>query len=192
MPELIEYSSRILVAGVDEAGRGAIAGPVTASAVILNSNFNLPTLNDSKLVSSKQRFKLQKIIQQESLSWAVAHIDAKEIDSINILNATFNAMINAIKMLKIKPELILVDGNRFPGFNGINHKCVIKGDRKYKSIATASILAKTHRDRLMIRIAETHPEYQWQNNKGYPTKSHKLAIVKSGTTAFHRKTFRYK
>ena len=192
MAKLIEYSSRILVAGVDEAGRGAIAGPVTASAVILKSNFHLPKLNDSKLVSPKQRFKLQKIIQQESLSWAVAHIDAKEIDRINILNATFNAMIKAIKLLKINPELILVDGNQFPGLNGINHKCVIKGDRKYKSIAAASILAKTHRDQLMIRIAKSHPAYHWEKNKGYPTKYHKLSIVKSGTTSFHRKTFHCK
>ena len=176
-------------AGCDEAGRGCLAGPVFAAAVILPSGYKNELLNDSKKLSEKQRDKLRIIIEQEAVSWAVAQVDAPEIDEINILNASFLAMHRAIKKLNTNPDYLLIDGNRFNPFEKIPHHCIIKGDGKYLSIAAASILAKTHRDEFMKKIAKVHPGYDWERNKGYPTMQHKLAIQKLGFTRYHRKTF---
>ena len=179
-----------LEAGTDEAGRGCLAGPVTAAAVILPPNFDEPLLNDSKKLTHKQRQYLRPIIEEKAIAFAVAHCSPKKIDKINILNASIEAMHRSIKQLKTTPIHILVDGNRFHPFKGIPHQCVIKGDEKYQNIAAASVLAKTYRDDLMLSLDAKHPEYQWKNNKGYPTKKHREAIKSVGVTSHHRKTFR--
>ncbi|MDO7575595.1 MAG: ribonuclease HII [Flavobacteriaceae bacterium] len=179
-----------LEAGTDEAGRGCLAGPVTAAAVILPPDFNEPLLNDSKKLTEKQRQYLRTIIEKSALAFAVAHCTQKEVDKINILNAAIKAMHKAIHKLDPLPTHILVDGNRFHPFKKIPHQCIIKGDGKYQNIAAASILAKTYRDDLMVALDQKHPQYDWKNNKGYPTKKHREAIGSVGITAHHRKTFR--
>jgi ribonuclease HII len=176
-------------AGCDEAGRGCLAGPVFAAAVILPAGFKNELLNDSKKLTERHRVELRTIIENEAVAWAVATVDAEEIDKINILNASFLAMHRAIDKLTVKPEYLLIDGNRFKPYKSIPHHCIVKGDGKYLSIAAASILAKTYRDDFMKSIHEQYPRYYWNKNKGYPTMQHKLAIQKHGLTPFHRKTF---
>ena len=179
-----------LEAGTDEAGRGCLAGPVTAAAVILSPKLNIPLLNDSKKLTEKQRYYLRPIIEKNAISFGVAFVYQKEIDKINILNASIRAMHLAIKKLKINPQFIVADGNHFSPFKKIPHKCIIKGDGKYQNIAAASILAKTYRDDYMIKIGSDFPEFKWNNNKGYPTRDHRAAIEKFGLTEHHRKSFR--
>jgi ribonuclease HII len=177
-------------AGCDEAGRGCLAGPVYAAAVILPPGYTNPLLDDSKKLSAKQREKLRYQIEKEAVAWAVASVDHQEIDRINILNASILAMHKAISKLKPAPELILADGNRFHPFPGIPHKCIIKGDGIYLSIAAASVLAKTYRDDFMINLDQEFPQYGWKTNKGYPTEAHRKAIFQWGITGYHRKSFR--
>jgi ribonuclease HII len=177
-------------AGCDEAGRGCLAGPVFAAAVILPADFSNELLNDSKQLSESQRNTLRPIIEQEAIAWAVAQVVPKEIDSINILNASFLAMHRAIIQLKIPPTSLLIDGNRFKPFKNVPHHCIIKGDGKFMSIAAASILAKTYRDDYMESLAKQFPQYGWEKNKGYPTKMHRAAIQHSGPCVHHRKSFR--
>lgn len=184
------YSNLILEAGTDEAGRGCLAGPVTAAAVILKEGFQSDLINDSKQLSEKKRELLRPIIEQEVHAYAVVHIDPLEIDRINILNASILGMHYALDKLRCPPEFIIVDGNKFKNYQEIPHECIIKGDGKYLSIAAASILAKTHRDEYMSKIHEEFPMYQWKKNKGYPTKEHREAIRKYGSTKYHRKSFR--
>ncbi len=179
-----------LEAGTDEAGRGCLAGPVTAAAVILPADFDVPLLNDSKKLSKKQRQFLRPIIEDQAIAYAVAHCSPKEVDTINILNASIKAMHRALEKLDPCPNHILVDGNRFHSFKKIPHQCIIKGDGKFQNIAAASVLAKTYRDDLMIDLDLKYPKYNWKNNKGYPTKSHREAILKEGISPQHRKTFR--
>lgn len=179
----------ILEAGCDEAGRGCLAGPVTAAAVILPPDFEHPMLNDSKQLSARQREQLRDIIKDKALAWAIAHVSVEEIDRINILNASFLAMHRAIENLQIRPELLLIDGNRFNPFAGIAHRCIVHGDALFMSIAAASILAKTERDRLMADLHEQYPHYHWITNKGYPTEAHRQAIMQNGLTVHHRKSF---
>jgi ribonuclease HII len=176
-------------AGCDEAGRGCLAGPVYAAAVILPENFFHPDLNDSKQVNEPMRNKLRKYIEENALSYAVACADNKEIDKINILKASIIAMHRALDALSVQPEYILVDGNKFFPYKNIPHICAVKGDSTYAAIAAASILAKTYRDEYMMEIAKEYPEYFWNENKGYPTKKHREIIVKLGLTPYHRKTF---
>lgn len=176
--------------GTDEAGRGCLAGPVTAAAVILKDDFINEMLNDSKQLSEKKRQLLRPIIEQEAEAFAVCHIMMEEIDQINILNASIKAMQGAIAQLNTRPTHILVDGNRFKPFENIPHTCIVKGDAKYMNIAAASILAKTYRDDYMEKIHTEFPAYQWNKNKGYPTKAHREAIQKYGSTAYHRMSFR--
>jgi len=183
------YTNHLLEAGCDEAGRGCLAGPVFAAAVILPPGFKPKGLNDSKQLNQNKRAELRMYIESSALSWAVAKVDNKEIDEINILNASILAMQKAIRKLKKKPELLLIDGNRFKPIDNIPFHCVVKGDAKYQSIAAASILAKTHRDEYMIGLHNKHSEYNWLTNKGYPTVAHKKAISSYGITAFHRKSF---
>ena len=184
------FTQHLIEAGCDEAGRGCLAGPVFAASVILPNEFSDPVLNDSKQLSEKKRNELRKIIEKEALAWAVASVDNHEIDKINILNASFLAMHRAIGLLKIKPQLLLIDGNRFKHYKEIPHECIVKGDGKFASIAAASILAKTYRDEFMENLHHQFPVYCWNENKGYPTKSHKAAIAGHGITDFHRKSFR--
>ncbi len=184
------HTPHITEAGCDEAGRGCLSGPVFAAAVILPADFKCSELNDSKQLSENVRYKLRPIIEANALAYAVAQIDAPEIDRINILNASFAAMHKAVSMLRIKPEHLIIDGNRFKPYPQIPHTCIVKGDTKYLSIAAASVLAKTYRDDFMNQIAKEYPEYFWQNNKGYPTKLHRVAIAAHGTTPYHRQTFR--
>lgn len=184
------HSNLILEAGTDEAGRGCLAGPVTAAAVILKEGFHSGLINDSKQLSQKKRELLRPIIEQQVHTYAVVHIEPQEIDRINILNASILGMHHAIDKLICQPEFIIVDGNRFKKYLEIPHECIIKGDGKYLSIAAASILAKTYRDEYMNKIHEEYPMYQWRKNKGYPTKEHRDAIRKYGITKFHRKSFR--
>ncbi len=186
---LLDFSFDGLVAGIDEAGRGAIAGPVTAAVVILSKNHGIKAINDSKRLTPSKREKLRKIIEKQALYWSIAHIGVDEIDLQNILNATFKAMHQAIGRLKINPDLLLVDGNRFLPYKDLEHECIIKGDQKYKLIAAASILAKTHRDQLMNKLDKQYPEYHWQKNKGYPTPEHRIAVKKNGLSPWHRKSF---
>lgn len=176
-------------AGCDEAGRGCLAGPVVASAVILPKDFTHELLNDSKKLSEAKRKKLRPIIEKEAISYAVSFVFEKEIDEINILNASFTAMHRAVNQLSNQPELLLIDGNRFNPYDNIPHKCIIKGDGKYLNIAAASVLAKTYRDEYMEKIHEEFPHFNWKKNKGYPTKEHRLAILKNGETKHHRNSF---
>ena len=177
-------------AGCDEAGRGCLAGPVFAAAVILPKDFSHPLLNDSKQLTEKQRDLLRPIVEKEALAWAVTPVSPQEIDEINILNASFIAMHRSVDALKIRPTSLLIDGNRFKPYEGIAHHCIIKGDGKYLSIAAASVLAKTYRDDYMKDLDKKYPEYTWAQNKGYPTKAHRAAIAKFGPTEHHRMTFR--
>ena len=186
----IQFSSYDLECGTDEAGRGCLAGPVTAAAVILPNSFKNNLLNDSKQLSEKNRNILRPIIENKSISFGVQHIFESEIDTINILNASIKAMHGSISQLKTCPEYIIVDGNRFKPFESIPYSTIIKGDSKYLSIAAASILAKTYRDDYMAKIHEEFPMYNWKQNKGYPTKEHRAAIKKYGVTKYHRKSFR--
>lgn len=176
-------------AGCDEAGRGCLAGPVTAAAVILPPDFSNEMLNDSKQLTEHQRDTLRPIIEREALAWAVAFVSPQEIDEINILKASFTAMHRAIDQLKICPEALLIDGNRFIPYKDIPHTCIVKGDGKMMSIAAASVIAKTHRDEYMRNIASDYPQYGWDRNKGYPTKAHRAAIAQYGATPHHRTTF---
>lgn len=176
--------------GTDEAGRGCLAGPVTAAAVCLPKHFCLEMLTDSKQLSEKKRFLLKPLIEEKAISYGVTHVMMEEIDEINILNASITAMHRSIKQLKHTPELILVDGNKFKPYNNIKHECIIKGDAKFLSIAAASVLAKTYRDLYMEKIHEEFPMYNWKKNKGYPTKEHRAAIAKYGITKYHRKSFK--
>ena len=184
------YDKNLIEAGCDEAGRGCLAGPVFAAAVILPKNFKNKLLNDSKQLSDRQRKLLRPIIEKEADVYAVGQVDNREIDEINILNASFLAMHRAIAQLQIIPELLLIDGNRFKKYSTIPHQCIVKGDGKYMSIAAASILAKTYRDDYMDALHQQHPPYEWIKNKGYPTFAHRKAITLNGITTYHRKTFR--
>tara|TARA_Y100000768_G_C23861503_1_gene625906 strand:+ start:125 stop:748 length:624 start_codon:yes stop_codon:yes gene_type:complete len=178
-----------LEAGTDEAGRGCLAGPVTASAVILPKDTYLPLLNDSKRLTEKQRYELRPMIEKQAIAFGVAHVFQNEIDEINILNASIKAMHLALEKLKKTPEYIVVDGNKFLPFKKIPHQCIVKGDGKYQNIAAASVLAKTYRDDYMKKIGYCFPEYKWNKNKGYPTKAHRNAIKKYGITSHHRRSF---
>jgi len=183
------FSAFLLECGCDEAGRGCLAGPVVAAAVILSPDFYCPELNDSKLLTEKVRNKLRPIIESQALAWAVAEVDNNEIDKINILNASILAMQKAMDKLDISPEFIIVDGNRFKPYRDIPHQTIVKGDSKFLSIAAASVLAKTHRDEIMEALHERFPVYDWRKNKAYPTMKHREAIKLNGTTPFHRLTF---
>ncbi len=176
--------------GCDEAGRGCLAGPVYAAAVILDLKKRNPLLNDSKQLSKKKRDELRKWIEENSKAWAVGVVNQKEIDEINILNASFLAMHRAIDQLKVLYDSLLIDGNRFTPYKKVQYHCIIKGDAKFQAIAAASILAKTHRDEYMQNIALKHPQYDWHNNQGYPTKKHREAIREFGITEHHRNSFR--
>lgn len=180
----------LIEAGCDEAGRGCLCGPVACAAVILPSDFKCEELNDSKKLSEKQRNKLRLIIEEQALAWAVVMVSPEEIDEINILNASIEGMHRALSKLTIQPQHILVDGNRFKPYKDISHTTVVKGDATYMSIAAASILAKTHRDELVVKLSEEYPGYGLEINKGYPTKAHREAISRLGLTSHHRKTFK--
>lgn len=180
----------VIEAGCDEAGRGCLAGPVFAAAVILPEDFQNELLNDSKQLNEKQRYELRPIIEREALAWAVGIVDNHEIDKINILRASIEAMHRAIRQLKIRPEALLIDGNRFYPFEDIPHTTIVKGDGKMMSIAAASVLAKTYRDDFMTQIHNEFPIYNWAVNKGYPTKDHRAAIAQHGVTPYHRMSFR--
>lgn len=189
--KLLPYCNvNTLEAGCDEAGRGCLAGPVFAAAVILPPDFENDILNDSKILTEKQRHNLRPIIEKEALAWAVAAVSNEEIDEVNILNASFLAMNRAVGHLKIQPEHLLIDGNRFRAQSEIPFTCMVKGDGRFSSIAAASVLAKTYRDDFMLKIHAEFPDYNWQQNKGYPTKKHRDAIREFGVTRYHRKTFR--
>lgn len=177
-------------AGTDEAGRGCLAGPVYAAAVILPDDFHHPLLNDSKQMTERNRDILRPVIEREAISWAVGVVTAPEIDEINILRASILAMHRALEGLNRVPGGIVVDGNRFYPWNGVEHRTVVKGDSKYGNIAAASVLAKTHRDEYMVRIAAEYPQYNWDVNKGYPTRDHRAAIAEHGPSPYHRMTFR--
>jgi len=177
-------------AGCDEAGRGCLAGPVFAAAVILPDSFSHPLLNDSKQLSERQRYLLREIIEREAIDWSVASVDAKEIDRINILNASILAMHKALDKLAVRPGAIIVDGNRFKPYRSIPSTTFVKGDGRFANIAAASILAKTYRDDFMIDAHKDYPDYNWAVNKGYPTKSHRNAIFEHGVTPLHRISFR--
>lgn len=183
------YTKDVIEAGCDEAGRGCLAGPVFAAAVILPPDFKSELLNDSKQLSEKNRYALRPLIEQEAIAWGVGVVTAPEIDAINILKASFLAMHRAIEQLKVQPQALLIDGNRFTPYKEIPFTCMVKGDGRFLSIAAASILAKTYRDDYMLQLAEEYPSYGWQQNKGYPTRAHREAISKHGITPYHRKTF---
>lgn len=187
---LLSFYSEFTEAGCDEAGRGPLAGPVYAAAVILPRDFQNPLLNDSKQLSEKVRYGLRPIIEQEAVDWAVASVSAEEIDKINILRASIAAMQRALDKLKVRPEFIIVDGNKFSDYGIIPHKCFVKGDGLYASIAAASVLAKTYRDDYMRELSEKYPQYGWDKNFGYPTAEHRKAIAIYGPTPLHRKTFK--
>lgn len=186
---LTSYSTTQVICGVDEAGRGCLAGPVVAGAVILPIGFKHDLLNDSKQVNEKDRDKLRHIIEAEAIDFAVGIVSHQEIDRINILQASFAAMHQAITKLKTKADLLLIDGNRFKPYNGIPHKTIVKGDATYLEIAAASILAKTYRDEIMMNLAIEFPAYHWDKNKGYPTAEHREAIKMHGPSPYHRMTF---
>lgn len=187
---LARFQHELLEAGCDEAGRGCLAGPVFAAAVILSHDFDHHLLNDSKKLTEADRYQLRPEIEEKAIAYAVGVVDNEEIDRINILNASFLAMHRAIDMLTHQPEFLIIDGNRFNKYKAIPHTCIVEGDGKYFSIAAASILAKTYRDDYMTRIAEEHPEYDWHSNKGYPTIKHREMVMKIGYTPYHRRTFR--
>ncbi len=183
------FSNKIEV-GCDEAGRGCLAGPVIAAAVILPKKFSNNLLNDSKQLSEKNRLVLEEIIKKEALCWSIGIVWNKEIDKINILNASIKAMHLSIEQLKVRPEFLIIDGNRFHAYKDVPHKCIVKGDSKYLSIAAASVLAKNHRDRLMQELHEEYPQFHWNKNKGYPTKFHRQCLVNIGPTKHHRRSFK--
>jgi ribonuclease HII len=187
---LSHYTENLTEAGCDEAGRGCLAGPVFAAAVILPRDFRDEILTDSKQLSEKQRERLRSVIEANALAWAVASVEAGTIDEINILNASILAMHLAVDQLKTPPQLLLIDGNRFRQYPGIPHQCIVKGDEKYLSIAAASVLAKTYRDAFMKLLHLEYPCYGWQNNKGYPSKYHRAMIAEHGITPYHRASFR--
>lgn len=187
---LSRYQHEFMEAGCDEAGRGCLAGPVFAAAVILPHDFDHHLLNDSKQLAEEVRYELRVEIEQNAIAYAVASVDNIEIDDINILNASFLAMHRAIMRLSIAPQFLIIDGNRFNKYKEIPHKCIVEGDAKYFSIAAASILAKTYRDDYMKQIATEHPDYDWHTNKGYPTIKHREVTIKNGFTPYHRRTFR--
>ncbi|MDF2433636.1 MAG: ribonuclease [Mucilaginibacter sp.] len=187
---LSRYQYDYLEAGCDEAGRGCLAGPVFAAAVILPDDFDHELLNDSKQLPEQVRYELRIEIEQKAIAHAVASVDNSEIDEINILNASFLAMHRAITKLQLSPQFLIIDGNRFNKYQDVPHKCIVEGDAKYFSIAAASILAKTYRDDYMKQIAAEHPEYDWHKNKGYPTIKHRETIIKIGYTPYHRLSFR--
>ena len=183
------YKKGVIEAGCDEAGRGCLAGPVFAAAVILSSDYQNEILNDSKQLTEKKRYQLREVIEREALAWAVGIVDNHEIDQINILNASILAMHRALDQLKLRPQNIIVDGNRWKPYKDVPATTIVKGDGKYLSIAAASILAKTYRDDFMLRIHEEFPQYHWDKNKGYPAKVHREAIRQFGTTPYHRMSF---
>lgn len=185
------FTKNKIEAGCDEAGRGCLAGPVFAAAVIFPKKYKNIQLDDSKKLSAKQRQKLKDIIVTDALAYSVASVDAQEIDEINILNASFKAMHKSISALPTQPEFLLIDGNRFTKYNNIPHECIVKGDGKFLAIAAASILAKTYRDEYMEKLHQSFPNYGWITNKGYPTVKHKMAIREFGLTPYHRKTFNF-
>lgn len=187
---LSTFQQELIEAGCDEAGRGCLAGPVYAAAVIFPADYSNPLLNDSKQLSEKKRMALRPIIEQEALAFAVASVSAAEIDQINILNASYLAMHRALDQLSTKAGFIIVDGNRFKAYHQVPHTCIVKGDGKYLSIAAASILAKTYRDEYMDGIALDFPQYDWLSNKGYPTIKHRNAVLEHGSCIHHRKTFK--
>lgn len=187
---LARYQYELIEAGCDEAGRGCLAGPVFAAAVILPDDFDHALLNDSKQLSEEVRYELRIEIEQKAIAFAVASVDNIEIDQINILNASFLAMHRAIEKLNTAPQFLIIDGNRFNKYQKVPHQCIVGGDAKYFSIAAASILAKTYRDDFMKQIAAEHPGYDWHSNKGYPTIKHREAVLKMGFTPYHRRTFR--
>mgnify|MGYP000949521393 FL=1 len=179
----------LLEAGGDEAGRGCLAGAVYAAAVVLPPDFEHETLTDSKQLTPHQRYALREVIEREAIDWAIGRVDPQEIDEINILNASFLAMHRALDQLKIRPQFLLIDGNRFRPYRNLPYRTIVKGDGKYLSIAAASILAKTYRDDYMTELDAAYPQYGWKQNKGYPTRQHRLAIRKYGSTPFHRLTY---
>lgn len=185
------YQTELLEAGCDEAGRGCLAGSVFAAAVILPPDFYHPLLNDSKQMTERQRDLLRPIIEREAVAWAVAEITASRIDEINILRASIEGMNVAAANLKVVPQFLVIDGNRFISHNGLPYKCIVKGDGKYANIAAASVLAKTHRDEYMMRLHDEYPNYGWDRNKGYPTKEHRMAIREYGLTPYHRLSFNH-
>ena len=186
---LLPYYSDLLEAGCDEAGRGCLAGPVVAAAVILKKGSDFTELNDSKQLTERKRMQLRELVMREALAYGVGIVTAEEIDKINILNVSFLAMHRALSELKVQPEMLLIDGNRFKPYRDIRHVCVVGGDAKYQSIAAASILAKTTRDMMMEQYDAQFPVYNWKKNKGYPTQEHRQAIAEHGTTPLHRMTF---
>ena len=183
------HTEGLLEAGCDEAGRGCLAGPVFAAAVILPPDFSCEELNDSKKLTERMRYNLRPFIEENALDWAVGVVSPLEIDEINILKASFLAMHRALNQLKLGPNHLIIDGNRFTPYNDVPHHCIVKGDGKYLSIAAASVLAKTYRDDFMVKIDADYPDYQWKKNKGYPTKDHRLAIERHGATPHHRQSF---
>lgn len=183
------YYEGLVEAGCDEAGRGCLAGSVYAAAVILPHDYHNDLLNDSKQLTEKRRYQLREIVQRDAVAWAVGIVTPEEIDRINILNASILAMHRALDQLAVRPEAVIVDGNRFKKYQDLPHTTIVKGDGKYLSIAAASILAKTYRDDYMNRLAETYPQYDWQSNKGYPTRKHREAIRQYGTTPYHRMSY---
>lgn len=185
------YQTELLEAGCDEAGRGCLAGSVFAAAVILPPDFHHPLLNDSKQMTERQRNLLRNVIEREAVAWAVAEVTAARIDEINILKASIEGMNIAAANLKVAPQFLAIDGNRFISRNGLPYKCIVKGDGKYADIAAASVLAKTHRDEYMMRLHDEYPQYGWNSNKGYPTKEHRLAIRQYGLTPYHRLSFNH-
>lgn len=187
---IANHSGKLLEVGLDEAGRGCLAGPVVAGAVVLPPDYFHSLLTDSKLLTAKQRDQLREEICREAVYWAVAEVSPQEIDEINILNASFLAMHRATDLLNISPEYLLVDGNRFTPYKEVPHACMVKGDSRFFNIAAASILAKTHRDELMCALAGAFPQYKWEQNAGYPTKAHRSAIREHGVSPHHRLTFR--
>ncbi len=185
------FSKELTEAGCDEAGRGCLAGPVFAAAVILPRGFRNSVLNDSKQLTAKQRSELRPVIETEALAWAVASASAAEIDEVNILNASITAMHRAVALLGARPQLLLIDGNRFRPYPGIGHRCFVRGDSTYLSIAAASVLAKTYRDDYMDSLHESFPGYGWITNKGYPTAEHRKAVIELGSTIHHRASFHF-
>lgn len=183
------FTKDLIEAGCDEAGRGCLAGPVVAAAVILPKRYRHKKLNDSKQLTKEEREELRLVIVRDALEWAVAEVDHQEIDKINILNASFKAMHLALDKLQTRPQLLLIDGNRFKPYSDVRYECIIKGDGRYLSIAAASILAKTYRDDLMVKLAGQFPGYSWETNVGYPTEAHRDGIRQIGISPFHRKSF---